>query len=188
MRLHVLVRLGGVVLLSGVLGMPLGSSWQEKREAQNEKEEAKRRQKELEEKVCGPEGVEHWAESDKKQHPTPEAPPDKALIYVIRPSSMGARFYQSKVAVDGQWVGVNTNNTYLFFTLEPGEHHFCSQMKPMGKGLVILRVQAGKTYYFFVQQNASGGWKGRTELVLTSESRAQQALKKAHLSVFREKK
>jgi hypothetical protein len=40
-------------------------------------------------------------DTDKKQHPTPASPPDKAMVYVIRPTGMGGKI-QTKLAVDGK--------------------------------------------------------------------------------------
>lgn len=91
---------------------------EEEKEPQTESEKAKR--KELEQKACGPD-VNHKTETDKKQHPIPEPPADKALVYVVRPTMMGNKV-QTKLAVDGKWVGINRGNNYFFFTLNPGEH------------------------------------------------------------------
>ena len=76
---------------------------------------------ELRSKACGSESVNFKASTDKKQHPTPEAPTDKAMIYVLRPTMIGFKIH-SKLAVDGKWIGVNRGKTYFFFTLEkPGK-------------------------------------------------------------------
>ena len=77
-------------------------------------------------KACGTEKVNYKASTDKKQHPTPEAPTDKALIYVLRPTIFGMKI-NSKIAADGDWKGVNRGKTYFFFTVEPGERYFCSE-------------------------------------------------------------
>jgi hypothetical protein len=83
-------------------------------------------------------------ETDKTQHPTPEPPPDKALIYVLRPTMMGNKL-QTKLSVDQRWVGVNRGNNYFFFTFDPGEHYFCSTAE--NRSVLALKVEAGKTYY-----------------------------------------
>ena len=40
-------------------------------------------------KACGTTKVNYKASTDKKQHPTPEAPADKALIYVFTSDDYG---------------------------------------------------------------------------------------------------
>ena len=67
--------------------------------------------KELELKACGPKDkeVDYSTETDKSQHPVPEQPADKALVYVLRPSMMGNKV-QTKLAVDGEWKGLTSDN------------------------------------------------------------------------------
>src|SRR5687767_9142560 len=55
---------------------------------------------ELEKKGCPSVNTKHKATTDKKSHPTPEAPADKALVYVVRPTMMGGKV-QTKLAVNG---------------------------------------------------------------------------------------
>ena len=140
--------------------------------------------KELERKACGTTEVKYKASTDKKQHPVPEAPPDKALVFVVRPTLWGNKI-QTKLAVDGQWKGVNRGNNYFFFTLDPGEHHFCSDSE--NRSLLTLNVEAGKTYYL-QQKIRVGFWKARNKLALLDEAEGKKGLSESHLSVFEEKK
>ena len=96
--------------------------------ADDKDEEDQQISKELELKACGTKEkeVNFQAGTDKAQHPAPEQPTDKALVYVIRPSMMGNKI-QSKLAVDGDWKGTNRGDNYFFFTLDAGEHYFCSE-------------------------------------------------------------
>ena len=144
----------------------------------------KSKRKELELKACGLKNVNYSAGTDKKQHPVPEAPADKALVFVIRPTMWGNKI-QTKLAVDGQWVGVNRGNNYFFFTLDPGEHHFCSNSE--NRSLLTLNVEAGKTYYL-QQKIKVGMWKARNKLVALDEAEGKKGLAECHLSVFTEKK
>lgn len=131
-------------------------------------------------KACGTEDVNYKATTDKKQHPTPEAPADKALIYVLRPTMIGLKIH-SKLAVDGEWKGVNRGKTYFYFTVEPGERYFCSESE--NQDYLKLDVEAGKTYY--LQQKVEMGlWKARTNLVVMTEEKGIDKLKDVHLSVF----
>jgi Protein of unknown function (DUF2846) len=136
--------------------------------------------KELELKACGPKDkeVDFSADTDKSQHPTPEQPADKALVYVLRPSMMGNKV-QTKLAVDGEWKGANRGNNYFYFTLDPGEHYFCSVAE--NHSLLTLKVEAGKTYY--VQQHVEMGvMKARNKIEPMSDEEGKSKLAGAHLS------
>ena len=86
---------------------------------------------------------------------------------------------QTKLAADGQFKGVNRGNNYFFFTLDPGDHTFCSQAE--NKSTLSLTVEAGKTYYL-QQQIKMGFMKARTKLVAISEAEGKEALGKCNPS------
>jgi len=139
--------------------------------------------KELRLKACGTEKVNYSAKTDKKNHPTPDAPAGKAMIYVLRPTIIGYKI-NSKLAVDGEWMGVNRGRTYFYFPVEPGEHFFCSEAE--NQDYLALSVEAGKTY--FLQQKVEAGiWKARTNLVVMTEEEGKKKLADVHLSVFEKK-
>ena len=169
----------------------LGFAQAEGQNAPVKKVESEKEQKqELREKACGNESVDYEASTDKNQHPTPEAPSDKAMIYVMRPTMIGFKI-DSKLAVDGQWMGVNRGKTvqiavvhHMRITLEPGEHFFCSESE--NQSYLALTVEAGKTYY--LQQKVKAGiWKARTELVVMDETTGKKKLADVNLSVFTRK-
>jgi hypothetical protein len=135
-------------------------------------------------KACGTENVNYHAQTKKDQRPTPEAPADKALIYVMRPTNFGYNIH-SKLAVDGKWMGTNRGKTYFYFTIDPGEHHFCSEAA--NQDAVTMAVKPGKTYYL-QQHLIAGTWKARTYLTVLNETKAKEALKDLNLSVFTLKK
>lgn len=141
-------------------------------------------QEAMEKKACESLDTHYKTDTDKTQHPTPDAPADKALIYVVRPTMFGNKV-QTKLAADGQFKGVNRGNNYFFFTLEPGQHYFCSQAE--NKSTLTLKVEAGKTYYL-QQQIKMGFMKARTKLVAMSEAEGKEALGKCHPSSWEEKK
>ena len=93
-------------------------------------------------KACGTQSVDYEAETHKDQHPTPEVPADKALIYVMRTTIIGYKIH-SKLAVGGKWMGTNRGKTYFFFTLDPGEHNFCSESE--NRDAITMYVEPGKT-------------------------------------------
>ena len=135
-------------------------------------------------KACGTEAVDYDAETRKNEHPTPDAPADKALVYVMRTTIIGYKIH-SKLAVDGKWMGTNRGKTYFFVTLDPGEHFFCSESE--NQDAIALTVEAGKTYY--VQQQVKAGmWKARTKLAILDEAKGKKELEDLNLSVFTVKK
>ena len=88
---------------------------------------------------------------------------------------------QTKLAVDGDWKGVNRGDNYFYFTLEPGEHYFCSVAE--NHSLLTLKVEAGKTYY--VQQHIHMGvMKARNEIEPMAEEEGKTKLAKAHLTTW----
>ncbi len=150
-------------------------------EPKTEAEKAK--QQELEKKACQSLDVAYKTDTDKSQHPTPEAPADKALIYVVRPTMWGNKV-QTKLAVDGQFKGINRGSNYFFFMLDPGEHYFCSQAE--NKSVLSLKVEAGKTYYL-QQQIKMGFMKARTKLVALTAEEGKEALAKTHPASWKQK-
>ena len=138
--------------------------------------------KELELKACGPKEkeVNYKAETDKSQHPTPEQPADKALIYVIRPTMMGNKI-QTKLAVDGEWKGTNRGKDYFYFTLDPGEHYFCSEAE--NHSVLKAKVEAGKTYYF-QQHIRMGVMKARNKIDVMTEAEGKSKVADSHLSTW----
>ena len=134
-------------------------------------------------KACGPQ-MGHSVSTDKKQHPTPAAPADQALIYVIRPTMMGNKI-QTKLAVDGRWVGINRGNNYFFLTLPPGEHYFCSTAE--NKSVLAMKVEAGRTY-FLQQKIRMGFMKASNRLDAIGNEEGTKGLAKSHPSSFAEKR
>lgn len=154
----------------------------QKEEPQTEADKAT--QEAMEKQACESLDTHYKTDTDKTQHPTPDAPADKALIYVVRPTMFGNKV-QTKLAADGQFKGVNRGNNYFFFTLEPGQHYFCSQAE--NKSTLSMKVEAGKTYYL-QQQIKMGFMKARTKLVAMTEAEGKEALGKCHPSSWEEKK
>jgi hypothetical protein len=140
--------------------------------------------KEAELKGCGPKEEKHSAETDKKTHPEPTPPADKALLFVVRPTMMGNKI-QTKLAVDGTWVGVNRGNNYFFVVVEPGLRYLCSSAE--NRSVMKLTVEAGKTYYL-QQKIRMGMMKASNKLELIDEAEGKKALGKTHPSVFAVKK
>src|SRR5580765_3383731 len=91
---------------------------------------------------------------------------------------------ETKLAVDGHWVGVNRGNNYFYFTLDPGMHYFCSQAE--NHSVLALQVEAGKTYYL-QQKITMGLMKARNKLVTVDEAKGKEDVAKTHPSSFETK-
>ena len=148
----------------------------------NDKQDPDEPSTELQLKACGAKAAEvnYKAAVDKSQHPTPEQPSDKALIYVLRPSMIGMAV-QTKLAVDGDWKGENRGNNYFYFALDPGEHYFCSVAE--NHSLLKIDLEAGKTYYL-QQHVVLGVMKARNRIALMTEEEGKKKLAEAHLSTW----
>jgi hypothetical protein len=125
-------------------------------------------------KACGApdKEVSYAVDASPSSRPIGAQTADKALIYILRPRHSMTSL-QSKIAVDGEWKGVNLGGTYFFLTLEPGLHYICSKAK--SRSLLILTVEAGKTYY--VEQQVIFKPRGPVHnLFLLSEADAKPML------------
>lgn len=129
--------------------------------------------------------VHHSTKKVKDKDPIELAPlpAGKAMVYVVRPTHFGAAI-QTKLSMDGNWMGVNMANSYFVFLADPGEHKFCSQSENASR--LSLTLETGKTY--FLQQHLSSGFfKAENELTQLDDSRGQEALDKCKRMIFWEK-
>jgi hypothetical protein len=108
--------------------------------------------------ACGSDNVKFSVKSIEGQPSAPQPEPGKALVYVVeqydRPrNELGKPTV--RVGVDGSWVGANRSTSHLFFSVEPGEHHLCSDWQSLpptiarlNPSLAIFAAEPGRTYYF----------------------------------------
>lgn len=110
---------------------------------------------------CGPNEMQFDAKTDKTQHP--QAPPDaaRAVIYVF---SERLEFPNVRIGMDGKWMGANHEESYFFFTAEPGEHRLCWDIQK-GQGTLTdqgaattFTAEAGKVYFFLTALPYSVGF------------------------------
>src|SRR5262245_36379850 len=83
----------------------------EPKEEEFKEEEAKTptdklKKDELEKRACPAVDVKFTADTDKTTHPVPAPENGKGLVYILRPTMYGNKI-QTKLAVNGKWVGVN---------------------------------------------------------------------------------
>jgi hypothetical protein len=116
------------------------------------------------EAACGPLDAKFDAQT---VAPQPAAQPDasKALVYVAEDFSKAPGELANptlRVGVDGAWMGATRTNSYLSFTVEPGEHHLCSSWQSHLRRLSKLAAfsgftaESGKVYYFRERITYSG--------------------------------
>jgi len=99
---------------------------------------------------------------------------DTALVYMIRPSTMGAAI-RTWAFYDDELIGVTRGRGYTFAHVPPGDRLFWS--KAENTSALQVDVEAGKTYYF-KQQIMPGIGKARVKLVPVDEATAAKLLRK----------
>lgn len=107
------------------------------------------------ESACGPAHATFNVSTGAFQHPTPQPDSDKALVFVAEDlgqcgecrKGLGlvadVRLAVVKVGADGAWIGANQGNSYLYFSVAPGEHHFCVNWQSRLSGRSLAFAMAG---------------------------------------------
>jgi hypothetical protein len=106
--------------------------------------------------ACGPLDAQFDAHAAASQ-PAVQPEPGKALVYVAEdfrkaPGEIGNPTL--RVGMDGAWLGATRKDSYLAFTVEPGEHHLCTKWQSRWQRLSKLvafagfTAEPGKVYYF----------------------------------------
>jgi len=146
--------------------------------------------------ACGSDAVKFNVRSSEGRPPA-QPEPGKALVYVVeqyeRPGNeLGTPTV--RVGLDGAWVGANRGTSHLFFPIEAGEHHLCSdwQSAPFWIGarvsLTSLTAEPGQTYYFRarVMESSPSVWTLDLDPVNSDEGRLLVGT--SPLSDYRQKK
>jgi len=106
--------------------------------------------------ACGPLDV-HFDAQTLASSPPAGPEPGEALVYVAEefrraPGELGDPTI--RVGLDGVWMGATRANSYLYFSVAPGEHHLCtnwqSRLRRLSQLAAFSRFTAGpgRTYYF----------------------------------------
>jgi Protein of unknown function (DUF2846) len=106
---------------------------------------------------CGPANVSFDVKSSGSSHPVSQPEPGKALVYFLQEDKVFESRPRPTVkwALDGNWIGATQANRYFHISVDPGEHHVCSEWQTA----VILiaghpaaaahfTTEAGQAYYF----------------------------------------
>jgi hypothetical protein len=115
--------------------------------------------------ACGPAEVQFDTQITHGQTPLqPEA--GKSLVYVIevfdRPGNQYGR-PTLRIGFDGKWAGAVKGDSYLAFSVDPGEHHLCtnwqSRLKQLSSKVAFTSLNAvpGNIYYFRARIIEGGG-------------------------------
>ncbi len=129
--------------------------------------------------ACASASIKHDRWTVRQHTPPASAPADKALLFIVRPTRYGGSI-QTKLSIDGAWVGVNGSNGYFYVTLDPGTHYFCSQSE--NRDIKAFALEAGKTYY--LQQHISMGFlKATNYLEMLDDAKGKVALGKCDYSL-----
>ncbi|MBW4040456.1 MAG: hypothetical protein HIU91_16695 [Acidobacteria bacterium] len=96
-----------------------------------------------------------------------------ATVYVLQISNvdgscLGNCGPNSRIGLDGSWIGLAKGNSLVKVMVTPGEHHLCAWDKSRNKKLAelvalhSLQAEAGHSYYFGLDviepTNLGGGW------------------------------
>jgi hypothetical protein len=101
--------------------------------------------------ACGPKNTS-FEVHQVKGNPPAEPEPGKALVYFLQKKWGGN--LMTRVGMDGAWAGVIQGNSYIYASVEPGEHHVCAAsmgLKNPDAEFVHFNAQAGKVYYYLVR-------------------------------------
>jgi hypothetical protein len=148
--------------------------------------------------ACGPETVQFNATADVSQHPHAQPEAGKATVYVIgSPIGVYNAKPTVKVGVDGAWAGAIRGASYIFTSVQPGEHHICVNWQsglvtPSGLfALANFTAEAGKTYYFRARtfaDNRTGSYSHSIDLDAVNNDEGQYLLASSAFSKSHPKK
>ena len=99
---------------------------------------------------CGPDADHFDVNMDKNQHLLAEPESGKALVYVFEEDESRGGLPTTRVGLDGNWIGGNVPESYMFFSVTPGVHRLCSnwQGHPKLGAALDFNAEAGKAYFF----------------------------------------
>ena len=112
---------------------------------------------------CGPDQTRFDVKRDAHSHPTAAAQPGKALVYVFGDSEFDNTAIHiggliTRVGVDSAWVGAYEHKSYMYFSVDPGEHRLCTSQQSVLKSrrdnnasAITFTAEGGKVYYFRTQ-------------------------------------
>lgn len=157
---------------------------------------------------CGPDQAKFDVRREAHSHPAGTPEPGKALVYVFGDSELDNTAIHiggliTRVGVDGEWVGAYEHKSYMYFSVNSGEHRLCTSQQSSLKSrrndnasAITFTAEEGKVYYFRTQPSptalaASASSKvpnGLIELAALDPAQAQLMLPKWAYSTSQPKK
>lgn len=107
-------------------------------------------------------------------HPLGVLKDGQALLYVLRPTSVGFAI-KSFFFVDDAIIGINRGSSYFFTDVTPGKHVLWSKSENVDA--IEATFEAGKVYYL-QQRVQMGGFRARTKLEMLGEPEGKETLGK----------
>jgi hypothetical protein len=127
--------------------------------------------------ACGPQEVQFDAQATSNQ-PLPQLEAGKSLVVVIEvfDKVVGQISRPTlRVGLDGAWVGAAKGDSYISFSVDPGEHHLCTRWQSRWKrfsneaAFTSFTADPGKVYYFRARIAEYGGSGGASNFSLDLE-------------------
>jgi len=147
---------------------------------------------------CGPREVHFDVKADKSQHAVTEVADGKALVYVIETQKRDNNLclgchVTTKIGVDGKWVGANRGDSFLSFSVDPGEHHLCINWQSSFDALAKIaafanfNAEPGKVYFFRVRVVAVHDREGSIDVESINPDEGRYLVSSSPLSLPRAK-
>jgi hypothetical protein len=108
-----------------------------------------------------------------------QPPAGKALVYVVRPTSLGKPF-EGTITANGEYIGTTQGTLYVYAVLDPGEYKFKASGQD-NESEIDVTLEAGKTCYIY-QSVYPAVFKGAVRLSVVDEKEGRQALGECVLS------
>jgi len=157
---------------------------------------------------CGPDQTKFEVKRDSHSHPTGASEAGKVLVYVFGDSELDNTAIRigalnTRVGVDGEWVGAYGSKSYMYFSVAPGEHRLCTSQQSSIKSrrdstasATTFTAEEGKVYYFRTQptptslaaSTTTGVPNGEVELAKLDPAEAQLMMRKWGYSTSQPKK
>ncbi len=102
--------------------------------------------------ACSSYPTKHMMDTSEK--PRLAVKPDKAILVIIRPSTIVAPIQVFGDYIDGKMVGETRNKTYIVTEVQPGVHYVMGKAQNMATARI--NFEAGRIY--FLKQDANRGW------------------------------
>ena len=93
-------------------------------------------------------------------HPVTQPEPGKALVYFLQDDKVFVSRPRPTVkwGMDGNWVGATQADNYFYLSVDPGEHHLCTEWESAmlinasrQSAAAHFTAEAGQIYYFRAQ-------------------------------------